>query len=82
MALHVWTGAPCCHVDMLDEPQKWVSRTVGSALAGSFEPLVKCSSQLAELVLLHYSCGKSTLYSDRLHNSLLPFLDVTSCLCQ
>ena len=28
----------------------------------------KCSSELAELVPLPYSCGKSTCYSDRLHD--------------
>ena len=27
----------------------------------------RCSSELAKLVLLHHSCGRSTRYSNRLH---------------
>ena len=38
----------------------------------------RCSSELAELVSLPYSGGRSTPYSDRLHDFLSPFLDVTS----
>ena len=37
----------------------------------------RCSSELAELVPLPYSRGRSTRYSDRLHDFLSPFLDVT-----
>ena len=40
---------------------------------------VRCSSEVAELVPLHYSQGKATHYSDRLHD-----LSVTNprCLCE
>ena len=37
----------------------------------------KCSSELAQLVLLPFSRGRCTPYSDRLHDFLSPFLDVT-----
>ena len=37
----------------------------------------RCSSELAELVPLPYSRGRSTGYSDRLHDFLSPYLDVT-----
>ena len=37
----------------------------------------RCSSELAELVPLPYSPGRLTCYSDRLHDFLSPFLDVT-----
>ena len=36
---HVWTGAPCCYLALLDKLQKWVSRTVGILLVASLEPL-------------------------------------------
>ena len=37
----------------------------------------KCSSELAQLVPLPFSRGRSTRYSDRLHDFFIPFLDVT-----
>ena len=37
----------------------------------------RCSSELAELVPLPYSQGRSTRYSDRLHDFLSLFLEVT-----
>ena len=37
----------------------------------------RCSSELAQLVPLPYSQGRSTRYTDRLHDFLSPFLDVT-----
>ena len=37
----------------------------------------RCSSELAQLVPLPYFWGRSTRYSDRLHDFLSPFLDVT-----
>ena len=37
----------------------------------------RCSSELAQLVPLPYSQERSTCYSDRLHNFLTPFPDVT-----
>ena len=39
--------------------------------------LGRCSSELAQLVPLTYSWGRSTPYSDRLHDFLSSLLDVT-----
>ena len=36
-----------------------------------------CSSELAQVFPLPYFPGRSTRYSDRLHDFLSPFLDVT-----
>ena len=36
---HVWAGAPCCYLELLDKLQKWICRTVGPSLAVSLEPL-------------------------------------------
>ena len=81
---HVWTGAPSCYLELLDKLQKQIFRTVGPALAACLEPLAhrrnvaslsligitfgRCSSELAQLVPLPYSRGRSTRYSDRLHD--------------
>ena len=39
----------------------------------------RCSSELAQLVLLPYSLGRSTCYSDRLHNFSVTLLGVVRC---
>ena len=79
---HVWAGAPSCYVELLDKLQKWICRTVGPSLAASLEPLAHCRSVASlslfyryyfgrcssELVPLPYSRGRSTCYSDRLHD--------------
>ena len=36
---HVWAGAPICYLELLDNLQKRISRTVGPSLATSLEPL-------------------------------------------
>ena len=36
---HVWAGAPRCYLDLLDNLQKRICRTVGPALAASVESL-------------------------------------------
>ena len=74
---HVWTGAPSCYLELLDKLQKQICRTVGPSLATSLEASLsifyryyfgRCSSELAQLVPLPYSRGRSTRYSDRLHD--------------
>ena len=57
---HVWAGAPSCSLELLDKLQKRICRTVGPSLA--------TSPELAQLVPLLYSRGRSTRYSDRLHD--------------
>ena len=78
---HVWAGAPSCYLEMIVKLQKQICRTVGPTLAASPEPLShrqnvaslslffgRCSSELAPLVLLSFSWGRSTRYSDGLHD--------------
>ena len=82
---HVWAGALSCYLELLDNLQKQICRTVSPSLATSLEPLANCrniaslslyyryylgrySSELAQLVPLPYSRGRSTRYSDRLHD--------------
>ena len=82
--VHVWAGAPTCYLKLLDKLQKWICRTVGPSVASlepmahcqnvaSLSLFYryyygKCSSELAQLVLLPFSRGRSTRYSDRLHD--------------
>ena len=41
---HVWASAHSCYLELLDELQKWICRTVGTWLAASLEPLVHCQN--------------------------------------
>ena len=68
---HVWASAPSCYLEFLDKLQKRIYRTVVPSLAVSLEPLAhrrNVSSELAQLVPLPFSRGRSTRYSDRLHD--------------
>ena len=79
----VWAGGPSCYLRLLDKLQKRICRIVGPSLADSLEPLARPrnvaslslfsryyfgSSELAQLVPLPFSRGRSTRYSDRLHD--------------
>ena len=79
----VWAGAPSCYLELLDKLQKQICKTAGPSLAASLEPLAHCrnvgslslsyrfgrySSELAQLVPLPLSRGRSTHYSDKLHD--------------
>ena len=83
----VWAGAPSCYFKLLGTQQKRICRTSGSSLATSLEPLAhrrnvassslfykyyfgRCSSELAQLIL-PFSQGRSTRYSDRSHDFLI-----------
>ena len=82
---HVWAGAPSCYLELLDNLQNQICRTVGPSLAASREPFTHrrnvaslslfyryyfggCFSELSQLVPLPFSRGRSTRYSDRLHD--------------
>ena len=80
---HVWAGAPNCYLELLDKLQKRICRTVGPSLAASLlahrqnvaslslfyrHYFGRCSSELAQLVPLPFSRGRSTHYSDKLHD--------------
>ena len=85
---HVWAGTPNCSLELLDKLQKQICRTVGPSLPASLEPLAhrqnvaslsffysyyfgRSSSELA--LSLPYSRGRSTHYSDRLHDFYVTF---------
>ena len=83
MLLARLAGAPSCYLELLDKLQKHICRTVVPSLATSLQHLGHCencfgrsSSELAQLVSLPYSQGRSTCYSDRLHD-----LSVTISRC-
>ena len=78
---HVWASAPSCYLELVHNLQIRICKTVGRSLAASLEPLAhrrnvaslfyryyfgRCSSELAQLVPLPFSRGRSTRYSDRL----------------
>ena len=76
---HVWAGAPTCYLELLDRLQKRIRRTVGPTVVSFLEPLAhrrnaslslfyryyfgRCSSELAQMVQLPFSRGRSTGYS-------------------
>ena len=49
---HVWAGAPSYYLELLDNLQKRICRTVGPALAVSLEPLAH-RRNVANLSLLY-----------------------------
>ena len=75
---HVWAGTPSWYLKLFDKLHKWICWTVGPSLAASWTlgSLMKwcwyyfgrCLSELAQLVPLPYSWGRSTRCSDRLHD--------------
>ena len=77
---HVWAGTPSSYLRFLGKLRKRISRTVGPSLATSHHRNVvslslfyryysgRCSSELAQLAPLPFSQGRSTCYSDRLHD--------------
>ena len=38
----IWAGVPSCYLELLDQLQKRICRTVGPALAASLEPVSQC----------------------------------------
>ena len=60
---HVWAGAPSCYLELLDK-----LRDVARLSLFYRYYFGRCTSELAELVPLPYSQGRSTRYSDRLHD--------------
>ena len=52
---HVWTDAHSCYLDLLDQLQKRMCRTVGPSLAASLEPLLRPSLRSSLTVNLNFS---------------------------
>ena len=80
---HVWAGAPSCYLELLGKGQKRICKTVSLAASleplahrrnvASLSLFYRyyfgrCSSEVAQLVPLPYSRGRSTRYSGRLHD--------------
>ena len=77
---HVWTGASGCYLELLDKLQKRTPeplahrRNVSSLSLFCRHYFGRCSSELAQPVLLPFSCGRSTCYFDRLHDFFVTIL--------
>ena len=86
---HVWAGAPSCYFELLATkmdmrtvgPSLATSleplahhRNVASLSLFYRYCFGRSSSELAQLVLLPFSRGRSTTYSDRLHNFAITIL--------
>ena len=74
---HIWTGAPSCYLELLDKLQKALAasleplahrRNVASLSHFCISYFGRCSSELAQLVPLPFSGGRSTRYSDSTHD--------------
>ena len=74
---NAWNGVPSCYLQLLDKVQKRICRTVGLEPLAHCQNVAswsllyrhyfnRCSSELAHLVSLPYSRGRSSSYSDRL----------------
>ena len=55
---HVWTGAPSCYLELLDELQKRICRTVGPSFATSLEPLAHCRNVASLSLFYRYYFGR------------------------
>ena len=55
---HVWTGAPCCYLELLDKLQKQISQTVGPSFAASLEPLAYCGNMASLSLFYRYCYGR------------------------
>ena len=55
---HVRAGGPSCYLELLDKLQKWISRTVGSLLAASLEPLAHCQNVASLSLFYRYYFGR------------------------
>ena len=75
---NVWAVAPSCYLELLDKLQKWKYRSIGPSLAAYLKSLnhrrnvfsigITLVDVQSQLVLLPYFSGRSTRYSDRLHD--------------
>ena len=74
----VWGGAPSCYLELLDNPQKRIWRTVDPSSAACLEPLAH-HQNVASLSLFfrHYFGRCSSELAQLVPLVLSPFLDVT-----
>ena len=55
---HLWAGAPSCYLELLDELQKRICRTVGPSLAACLEHLAHCWNVASLSLLYSYYFGR------------------------
>ena len=55
---HVWAGAASCYLELLDELQKRICRTVGPSLAASLEPLAHRRNVASLSLFYRYYFGR------------------------
>ena len=55
---HVWTGAPSCHLELLDKLEKQICRTVDPVLTASLEPLPYCQNVASLCLFYRYYFGR------------------------
>ena len=55
---HVWAGAPSCYLELLDNLQKPICRTVGSSLDASLETLAHLQNSDSLSLFSRYYFGR------------------------
>ena len=75
---HVWAGGPSCYLELLDELQKGICRTVGPSLAASLEPLAHHRNAANLSLFYRYYCGRCSSELAQLV-SLPYFRDRSTC---
>ena len=63
---HVWAGAPSFYLELLDELQKRICRTVGPSLAASLEPLAHLRNVASSSLFYRYCFGRCLSDLDQL----------------
>ena len=91
---HVWAGAPSCYLELVDNLQKRICRTIGPSLATILEPLAHRRNVASLSLFYRYYFGRcsselaqlvplpfSTRYSDRLHDFSVTISTITAKMC-
>ena len=55
---HVWAGTPICYLELLDQLQNPICRTVGPSLAASLEPWAHCQNIASLNLFYRYYFGR------------------------
>ena len=55
---YVWTGAPSYYLELLDQLQKWICRTVCPSLTASLETLAHCRNIASLSLFYRYYLGR------------------------
>ena len=55
---HIWANAPIYYLELLDQLQEEICRTIGPSLAAYFEPLVHCWYRASLSLFYRYYFGR------------------------